>query len=295
MIGAAQVGNGNLAHFGAALLAGWWFRRDHALRDDVAEAMSRQADLLVERNQSLFESEPPFPPPLRSVTDPERAWSDLVRRLGEDMHEVWAIGHDAIFVTLALRTLRERPDFTTPELVDGLKKVLAWCRARPIEQTMASIYGIDVSDARADEVELDASTDRPADVARVALETLVGFERVYWGAHQGNIGHIMDHAQSLLELERLGFTDVARAGWSAFRKHVAVLRRLQTLTLPQPEVDRVVLEDPRESSYWALDLAWNNWAYGHAFKYPYHLHDLANILDDQALVSSAKRQLGRLV
>jgi hypothetical protein len=294
MIGAARTGNGNLAHFGAALLAGWWFERDHGLGDDVAEAMARQADLLVERNQALFQLER-SPAPQRSVPDPERTWSDLVSELGGQMHQVWAIGHDAIFVTLALRTLKERPELTTADLVDGLRKVLAWCRARPIEQTMATLYGIDVSDVRADQVDLDASVDMPAQLARLALETLIGFERVHWGVHQGNIGHIMDHAQALLELERLGFADVARTGWTAFRKHVAVLRRLQELTLDQPEVDRVVLEDPRGPSYWALDLSWNNWAYGHAFKYPYHLHDLARLIDDRALLRAAAHQLGRLV
>jgi len=42
MVAAAHSGNANLAQFGAALIAGWWFCRDHALDGRVVSAMRRR-------------------------------------------------------------------------------------------------------------------------------------------------------------------------------------------------------------------------------------------------------------
>ena len=89
-------------------------------------------------------------------------------------------------------------------------------------------------------------------MARVAVETAVGFEHVYVGTHQGNIGHII-HAHALLTFERLGCDDL---------------------------VDSV--------GYWERDLGWDDWASGHAFKYPYARFDLLPLVDEK-LATVARR------
>ena len=246
------------------------------------------------QHPDLF-SDSPGPQMTRAPDDPEAAWSDLAADLGSGADQVWALGHDVIFVTLALRTLQARPELTTPNLVGGLQVMIAWCRERPIEKTMDALYGVDVSAVETSEVDLEASRDGPQELARLSLETLVGFERIYEGAHQGNVGHVMDHAQALLELERLGFGRAARSGWSGFRRHVAVLRHLQGIPLQGAEVEASVAEDPRRVAYWELNLMRNDWAYGHAFKYPYHLYDLARLAEDPSLALAAERQVGRLI
>ena len=278
---------GDLAHYGAAVLAGWWFVRDHEVGDDVAEAVARQRDLVIQQFGDLFEQRPHG-----------RADTAVVDGLVEDLHssidDLWAIGHDVIFTTLAVRTLQVRPALATGRVADGLHRVIAWCRTRPIDGVADRIYDVDVSDATGDEIDLDPARHGAAEIAHHAFSTMLAFPRVYRGAHQGNIGHLMDHGQALVELARLGYSDVAAAGWKAFRRHVSVLRRIADLELDAEEVRAGPAADPRTREYWERGASDDNWASGHVFKYPYHMLDLFRAVPDPAVQRRILTLLGKL-
>ena len=281
----AAAGEPFMAHFGAALLAGWWFTYDQHASADLDRAIARTADRVVDKHGWLFENVP-------SARPDAALESGLVEHVGgTHLDGVWAIGHDVIFTALAVRTFQARPELCTGPIVDGLHKVVDACHQDPLLQ-IADVF--DVTDATGDDLAA-LHVDEPSDVARVALETMVGFTHVYVGLHQGHIGHVIDHAHALITLDRLGHRAEAQRGRRGFLTHVAALRKVWHEQADLTEVTVGVTDDARQPAYWENDYTTNDWAVGHVFKYPYALYDLLALVDDPALAKSSIQRMGELI
>ena len=150
------------------------------------------------------------------------------------------------------------------------------------------------SDAIAEEV-ADEEVADASSLAKVALTTMLEVQHVYVGLHQGDIGHLADHAHGLLVLDRLGYRNAALRGRSGFRQHLAAIRRVRYLTADLVEVRHGLDADPREHQYWDQSWSGNDWAFGHAFKYPYAFLDLLEVAGDDDLASPTLNRLGELV
>lgn len=292
MAAAGFNGNGNLAHFGAAVLAGYWFQYDQALTPKAAEALTSQAEMMMSRFPELFAS----PRSSGAECDPIELLEHLAAKLGG----VWAIGHDVIFTALALRSLERVSEVGQRWVIDGLGSVITWCQERPFTEVQVGDLGhvtasLEVGDASPAELGDVATLWDQGAAARLALETMAGFECVYLGLHQGHIGHVMDHAHALVSLDRLGYHEAAEAGYEGFLTHVARLRRAWHTRFEYPEVNVAVSEDPRHVSYWRRGRARSDWAFGHVFKYPYAFYDLAPLVDDPSLTNRARAIMGRLI
>ena len=189
--GMAVGGEVVMAHRGAAPLAAWFFDRDHQLASEASAAMTLQVDRQMKRHQWIFSD-----PPAGSVAqcDPD----ELVEVLRPQLDTVNAIGHDVIFTALVLRVFEVLPELCTEAACDGLARLIRSCRDFPFTN-VADVF--DVAPAATGWEDLDVSSTRA--MARVAMETAVGFEHVYVGTHQGNIGHIINHAHALWTFEQL--------------------------------------------------------------------------------------------
>jgi hypothetical protein len=283
LTGMATAGEPFMAHFGAALLAGWWLDRDVGFSQSTSEAMARQADALVGKHAWLF-------------SDHQRASGsdcsdEIIEAIEPGLEHVWAIGHDVIYAALVLRTLRERPELGTAPVIEGVLRLLSSCREQPLE-TIGGVF--DVRDAKGEEVADDEVADVTS-LAKLALTTILDVQHVYIGLHQGDIGHVADHAHALLVLDRLGYRDASRRGTAGFRQHVAALRRVRYLTADLGEVRHGLDADPRQILYWNQASSENDWAIGHVFKYPYALLDLLDIAGEEDLTTPVLRRLGELV
>lgn len=281
----ATAGEPFMAHFGAALLAGWWFARDEDASPDLDQAITRTADQVVHKHRWLFAES--------ASSDPDAALvSEVVEHVGgEHLDGVWAIGHDVIYAALATRTFHARPELCTGWVVDGLHRLVDACHQQPMMQ-IAGLF--DVSDVTSDDLD-GLSVDEPDEIARVALETIVGVTHVYAGLHQGDIGHVIDHAHALLSLDRLGYRAEAHRGRRGFLTHVAALRKVAYEEADLPEVTVGVGHDAHEPAYWDHDYSTNDWAIGHVFKYPYALYDLLALVDDSALAARSIQRMGQLI
>jgi hypothetical protein len=280
----ATAGEPFMAHFGAALLAGWWFAADRNASPELDRAITATADQIVAKHQWLFATQ-------RSARPDTALEAEIVEHIGGTrLDGVWAIGHDVIYAALAVRTFQARPESCTGPIVEGLHRVIGACHEQPLLQ-IANIF--DVTDATG--ADLGLALDEPADVARVALETMVGFTHVYPGLHQGHIGHIIDHAHALVSLERLGHRSEARHGRNGFLEHVAALRKIWHEPANMPEVTVGITDDARQPAYWKHNYSSNDWAVGHVFKYPYALYDLLDLVDDSTLGPASIRRVGELI
>jgi hypothetical protein len=280
----ATAGEPFMAHFGAALLAGWWFTQDQRASADLDRAIARTADHMVDKHRWLFGELP-------SGHADAALEAELVAHVGGHLDGVWAIGHDVIYTALAVRTFQARPELCTRPVVDGLHRVIDACHQQPLVQ-IAGLF--DVTDARSDDL-VGLAVDEPSDVARVALETVVGVTHVYAGLHQGDIGHVIDHAHALISLDRLGHRAEYRRGRRGFLTHVAALRKIWHAEADLAEVTVGITDDARQPSYWEHDYTANDWAVGHVFKYPYALYDLLALVDDPPLAAGSIRRMGELI
>ncbi len=272
-----------MAHFGAALIAGWWLDRERRLSQAASDAMAHQADALITKHSWLFRDRP-------QCATSDRC-DELVEAIEDGLDHVWAIGHDVIYSALVVRTLRERPELGDGSIIDGVLRVLASCREQPLH-LIGGVF--DVSNARADEVAGETVADTQS-LAEVTLRTMLEFRHVYLGLHQGDIGHLADHAHALLVLDRLGYQRAASRGISGFREHLAALRHVRHLTADLPEVREGLNADPREARYWDREWSQNDWAVGHVFKYPYAILDLLDVVNDETIAPAVLRRLGDLV
>ena len=141
--------------------------------------MTLQVDRQMKRHRWIFSD-----PPAGSVArcDPE----ELVEVLRPQLDTVNAIGHDVIVTALALRVFEAMPELCTKAVCDGLARVIHSCRDFPL-MNVADVFDIAPVDTGWDDLDVSST----GAMARVAMETAVGFEHVYVGTHQGNIGHII--------------------------------------------------------------------------------------------------------
>ncbi len=139
----ATAGEPFMAHFGAALLAGWWFTYDQQASPDLDQAIARTADQVVDKHCWLFDNVLPARPGAALE-------SELVEHVaGKHLDGVWAIGHDVIYTALAVRTFQARPELCTGPIVDGLHRVVDGCHQDPLMQ-IANVF--DVTDATGDDL-----------------------------------------------------------------------------------------------------------------------------------------------
>jgi hypothetical protein len=212
-----------MAHFGAALLAAWWLERDAELSKETAKAMTQQADAMMAKHSWLFTDH-------SGISEPGRI-DDIVDALDGGLNRCWAIGHDVIFAALTLRTLDARPDLGSSWIVESICNVIRGGRTFPLE-TIGNVF--DVRDVPDYDEKLDLGTT--VVLAKASLEAMLDFDHIYEGPHQGDVGHIADHAHGLLSLERLGYENIARQGLGGFREHLAALQFTCHMIADLPEI-----------------------------------------------------------
>jgi hypothetical protein len=256
-------------HFGAAVISAHYFVLDNGLDERAAKAVTANAEAFIAKTPVEF----PEPDPGPGRSDPAK----IVETLSPHVHEYRSGGHDTIYAALALRALRDAPDFATPAIVDGVCRLLdqhvaAYRPARPSEHQRANPlppYGSKEG---------------------LATYTLRAILRPW--DHVRDVGasgvlHWVTFAEALTTLEELGHEDVARRGHAAHQMQVnrPVERRGdRPPSRPEPL-------DWLSASFWESDVPRRafdgSWLAGHSFKLPYSLFRLLRLVDDEELRTAA--------
>jgi len=262
-------------HNGAAVLAACYFCEENGLDERTTQALGKQIDAFIAKNPDEF----PAPVPGRGTADATR----IVEQLDSQIGALRAGGHDVIFASLALRALRDLPEYATPKIVDGICDLLKLIVARrgPDPDTPHNRehplppYG-SAQDVAA--ITLKATLRPWGDVARVGASGII---------------HWITHADAVVTLEDLGHADLARRGHAAQRLHInqAVTGRGGR----EPDCEPVDWLGP---AYWESDrprrLFADTWLAGHAFKLPYSLFRMLRRAGDEALTRACLLRATRL-
>ena len=263
----------NAGHYGAAVLAAYFFAEEQRLDAAATAALAEQLDRLIARHPELFAARAPGHAP---------DWGKvaaLVEALKRTIGELHAIGHNVIFATLALKAVARRPELATPDNVAGLVELLgqfdAYGPGRPF-------YGWDdPASVRLEPADAIPVYDSEAAIARTALAAFAEIETVYPFLHQGIVGHLLTHAHALIDLARIGHAGLAAKGHDAHRLYVKLARNPPDAGEPIPREAAIDPFAPGMAAFWQRDHeGGNEWLVGHLFKYIYSFYDLVRHVDD---------------
>jgi hypothetical protein len=254
-------------HYGAAVIASHYFSRDNGLDERTTRALRAQVDAFIGHRPSEF----PRPDPGRGAADPAR----IAEQLDLHVSELRSGGHGTIYASLALRALRDLPEFATPAVLDGICALLEKFAAT------ASVIPRTQQD-------LEHPLPPYRDAGDVAAVTLRSALRPWGDVRRlgaSGVLHWMTHAEALLTLEELGHGEVARRGQAAHRQQINRSVEVEDAAEPQrPPLDWLGPE------YWESDAPrraqGGTWLTGHSFKLPYSVFRLLRRVDDPALRSA---------
>jgi len=221
----------------------------------------------------------PAPDPGRGAADPAR----IVEQLDRHAAELRSGGHDKIFASLALRALRDLPEFATASVIDGICRLLeVFVATQPpvrasrhaLEHPMPPYRG-------------------PEDIAAVTLRATLRPWSHLRAVGTSGVLHWVTHAEALITLEELGHGEVARRGYEAHQ--IAVNRPVEDDGTPAP--DRLPV-DWLGPAYWESDaprrVLDGSWLFGHSFKLPYSLFRMLRRTEDPAFRSACVARAARL-
>lgn len=277
LIGMARAEGWFDAHWGAAVLAGYYLCKENRLDEPTTTAIRKQLDAVIRLRTAQFAPLPEEPADKTLIANVAVALRPAIQG-GLRAH-----GHAAIFASLSTRALHDAPQMARPALIEslcGLSRQIA--RKKPERPTSETAY----ADTQA---MIEATFD-----SLVRFKDLLGRPSV----RRPNFTHMITHTEALMNLAMMGQPDLARAGYGGHRVHIGA---------PVPSFDpamhaatgRATLEAVMSQSYWENEENLNRWnrewnatdnrngywvAFGHLFKVLYSYHRLIRRIDDKEKV-----------
>lgn len=248
-------------HVGGAYLAAYYMQKEFDLPQDVLQGLAANCRHLRNQHEDWFEPYPPEP------AQPE-LMDQFMEGLLPNLANLSNSGHGVTLAVLGLKALRDRPDMLTPSIVRGLLKLM---EDAAVEHKLARYYGIE-DYTKLDRSEISLSEITPyrnaSDLASRALSELglVLPDQFVDGKYYffaGELEHGITHAHALIELEQLGYTQLARLGQDNHRMQM-ILNRLRPQELSNQGVQVPEKASITESAYWS-----GLYEDPHAIKVPY--------------------------
>jgi hypothetical protein len=258
MARAHQV-NTMAGHLGAAVVAGYFIAEQHPdLDEGVYKGIEGELDRIIAgqsafgpgKNASIsvaemFES---FP----KERSNENLIDGIADALAKNIHQTRQSGHNVIFAAIAIRALKDHPDFATPSVTDGIRKLIAGFNGQTpgngyYGKEKGRIDGRKVplpkDDALPPHADLQAMANAVLDdLIQHASERRVGF---------GGLTHVINHAAALAELARHGYRELAMKGLPAHHQHMQLWRTLPNVAgEPGERIPTKQRHDPRTSAFW---------------------------------------------
>ena len=247
--GLLNGGHWFVGHFGAEVLSLAFILIDKQVDKSIEPLVQARINTCVNTQASFFET-----PISCEETDRHLSLDDFYCATRSSIAQLYVDGHHTIYAALALRALKLYPDLARPEIIKGLLALLEACESAGFDR----YYGLD-NKAFFDKQFTDkfsfSSAKQAACVAlkqhsQVITDQSVGDEFYFFS---GSRLHLITHAQALLELEQLGFSDLVAVGLPTYAKHCICIDASQVPEGVQAYQVRRVL-DPRTKAFWQREV-----------------------------------------
>lgn len=118
-------------HLGAAIVAGYLITENHPNLDEkVCAGIKAELDRII-YGESVFSPGESAAISVNEMFDPlpkappkENLIDGIADTLGHNIDQTRQSGHNVIFASIAIRALKRHPEFATPAITDGIRKLI---------------------------------------------------------------------------------------------------------------------------------------------------------------------------
>jgi hypothetical protein len=265
------------AHWGAGILAGYYLCKENNLSKETVAGIKRQLDSAIDVQSSQFT-------PLAREAADEALIEDIPKAMIPAMNGgLRAHGHAVIFASLSTRALRDAPQMAQPTLIKSLCN-----HSQVIARKTQKVPD-----------HLESYVDTQA-MIEALFDNLIRFKDLLGrpAIQRPNFTHMTTHTEALMNLELMGYGDLAKAGHIGHRAHLDEPVPSIDPTTPRQE-NPATLKKIMSQGYWEngdnidhWNRQWNTtdnrngyWiAAGHLFKVLYSYHRLIGRIQDKEKV-----------
>ncbi len=248
-------------HLGASLVAGYFINRQRPNLDpEVIEGIQSDLDRVVAgesvfgskmtKDSGLTDSElfEDFPKqkPNESLID------GIAEALEKNINTPRESGHNVIFASIAIQALKEYPDFATPSIVDGIRKLIGlFDNSHP----GSGYYGKAKGRIPGNKISLPEKDDNfphYTDVKGMVdalLDEIINQDPKTRRQGYGGLVHINNHGAAITGLARYGYRELVPAAIASHHRHLRLWRNLPNVA---DEFGPEVVSDfsPYTADYW---------------------------------------------
>ena len=277
-------------HLGAAIVAGYCITENYPdLDEKVCAGIEAELDRII-RGQSVFgpkesasisvdEMFTSFPkqPPQENLVD------GIADALARNINQTRQSGHNVIFASIAIRALKRHPEFSTPAITDGIRKLIAGFNG---VTPGVAYYGKEKGRIDGRKVALPEDDTFPPytdlqTMATTVLDTLIQYAPERRQGF-GGLWHVINHAAALSELAQNGYWELAIIGLRAHHQHLQLWQTLPNVA-DELGAETPTKDDPRLPVYWQSDdLRRDRARLTHRIKTLYGFETLVSLVEDKA-------------
>lgn len=277
-------------HLGAAVIAGYFFGEGQPDLDDAVYAgvenelkriMRGEEAIWYNQKKAGLSVEELFRPLPEGKPQPESI-DTIAEALSGNIGSTRQSGHNVIFAAIAIRALRDHPQYATPAVVEGIRKLIKGFDGATAGR---GYYGKEQGWKQGEQVKLEEDAGFPPykdlqAMADTTIDELIATSKIHRQGF-GGLWHIINHAAGLLELSRFGYEKLAAQGLPAHHRHIRLWRSLPDM---EQELGPVKLapHDPRDPAYWKDNLKRDEARLTHRIKTLYGFHVVVRTIQNPA-------------
>ncbi len=277
-------------HLGAAVVAGYFFGENISdLPEEVYQGIEGELDRIIRGEESIWfnvRKAGVKPSELFKKFPREKPQENLVdsiaRSLDKNVSKTRQSGHNVIFASLAMRALVDHPEYATPQIAAGIRKLIAG-----FDNAHAGRANFGKGKGWLTEKEISLKNAPPLPAYRnltgmvQKMISVLNSEASVRRQGFGGLWHLINHAAGIVELENLGFHELALKALPAHHHHLRLWLLLPDL---ESEIGPVVKSKhhPFEPVYWKGKLKRDDARLTHRIKTLYGFYTLLEFLGERS-------------
>lgn len=293
-------------HLGAALIAGYFIGKQRQNLDpDVCRGIQSDLQRVVSgesvfgkqmsKDSKLTDSElfEPFPKQTPDAT----LIDGIAEGLEKGIDKPRQSGHNVIFASLAIRALKEHPEFATPAVVDGIIRLMTLFAN---ETPGSGYYGKKRGRIHGDKISLSDDEGAPAydDIESMALtvfDEMLNMNPEVNRVGYGGLVHVINHAAAIADLADYGYGALVPRAIRSHLHHLRLWRDLPNVAAEKGPL-QVSTYTPHMAAYWTSgNIPYDRALLTHRAKTMFAFDELAAAVDADAKEKAAYEKLRYLM
>ena len=289
-------------HLGASLIAGYYIGEQRpnldpqvyeGIKGDLQRVIGGDSVFGKEMSRGSKLSDADLFEPFPKQRADETLIDGIAEGLEKSIDKPRQSGHNVIFASLAIRALKEHPEYATPAVVDGIVKLMNLFT----NQTPGSgYYGKKKGRIHGHKISLphDDTTPVYGDIEGMVIAVLDEAIHLNPKIHRSGYGglvHVINHAAAITDLAACGYVELASRAIRSHRHHLRLWRNLPDLADEMGPLP-VSKFTPHSAAYWTSgNVPYDRALLTHRVKTMFGFDELATAINEEAKEKAAYDKL----